>query len=209
MPRRRSRREHYHHYHESRTTKLYHFLPYLPRNLKVKNANPEPHAFFFGAIVVSFENLFFHTSLNFVVKMLLQPPKMKLQQRKKAVKERRGCRDHFWCKFQELKMYLKLVSGACVVPLTPLTRYLILSYLIKNNIAPYGNYSPPDLPIPQSCRGALCLAPRLSTGCRWRTLPKTWMISSLRVTSLVGPMVSCSTLSSRCGGQTAPHPLAP
>ena len=36
-----------------------------------RGSNPEPHAFFF------------HTSLNFVVKMLLQPPEMKFNKEKK------------------------------------------------------------------------------------------------------------------------------
>ena len=41
------------------------------RRVGGRGSNPEPHAFFF------------HTSLNFVVKMLLQPPEMKFNKEKK------------------------------------------------------------------------------------------------------------------------------
>jgi hypothetical protein len=41
------------------------------RRVGGRGSNPEPHA------------VFFHTSLNFVVKMLLQPPEMKFNKEKK------------------------------------------------------------------------------------------------------------------------------
>jgi hypothetical protein len=65
---------------------------------------------------------------------------------------RRGCRDDLVQVSRAENvfqiMYLVVVRAWC------LSR---LSRVIKNNIAAYGHYSPPDLPIPQSCREALCL----------------------------------------------------
>jgi len=76
----------------------------------------------------------FHTSLNFVVKMLLQPPEMKFNKEKMRLKKGGGV-EITWCKFQELKMYFKLciwcvcILHSCAVKTGLRTAILLRSVL--------------------------------------------------------------------------------